>query len=92
MANPNETANASANLSVTNAMMTSMAECFALQHGTLNIPFFNGKNIPLKDFLQDVQNGAVFVPLRRKARSLKQFLENYKELHAIVLSEKPLIP
>lgn len=76
MASPNETANtsASASLSVTNAMMTSMAECFALQHGTLNIPFFNGRNIPLKDFLQDVQNGAVFVPPASEGSFVKAVL------------------
>jgi hypothetical protein len=72
MANRNESAaegaNASrsrsfsnADLDASNAMMTSMAECFTLQHSTLNIPHFDGKNMPLKDFLQDVHNGAVYV-------------------------------
>ena len=28
------------------AMVTSMAECFAIQQGIMNVPIFNGKNIP----------------------------------------------
>ena len=61
-------------LNVSIAMMTSMAECFTLQHSTLNIPFYDGKNIPLKNFLQDIRNGAVFVPPALESSFLKAVL------------------
>ena len=55
-------------------MMTSMAECFTLQHSTLNIPFYDSKNIPLKNFLQNIRNGAVFVPPALESSFLKAVL------------------
>ena len=36
------------------AMVTSMAECFAIQQGIMNVPIFNGKNMPVRDFIRDV--------------------------------------
>ena len=39
------TGNISCTLS--DAMVTSMAECFAIQQGVMNIPTFNGKTCPL---------------------------------------------
>ena len=45
----------------TSAAMASVLECMTLQQSTYHIPHFDGKNPPLKDFLQDVSNGAVFV-------------------------------
>ena len=44
------------------ATVTSMAECFAVQQGIINIPTFNGKNMPLKDFIQDTLNRECNVP------------------------------
>lgn len=38
--------------------MNSMSEHFAIQNATIHIPFFDGKNIPLKQFIQDVENGS----------------------------------
>lgn len=45
----------------TTAAMTSVLECMTLQQCTYHIPFFDGRNPPLKEFLQDVANGGVFV-------------------------------
>lgn len=61
MVNPNDT-NASANNSTLNPLMTSMAECLSITQGMLGIPHFDGRNMPLKDFLQDIKNGAAYLP------------------------------
>ena len=47
---------------LSDAMVTSMAECFAIQQGVMNIPTFNVKNMPVRDFIQDVLNGESSVP------------------------------
>ena len=47
---------------LSDAMVTSMAECFAIQQGVMNIPTFNGKNMPVRDFIQVVLNGEPSVP------------------------------
>ncbi|RYA68313.1 hypothetical protein DD595_25595, partial [Enterobacter cloacae complex sp. 4DZ3-17B2] len=52
----NQTMNASL------ALMASMAENFALQNSISSLPYFDGKNIPLKDFLQAVRNGLALLP------------------------------
>ena len=44
------------------AMVTSMAECFVIQHGIMNVRIFNGKNMPVRDFIQDVINGEASIP------------------------------
>ena len=41
--------------------MASVLEYMTLQQSTYHIPQFDGKNPPLKEFLQDVPNRAVFV-------------------------------
>lgn len=45
----------------TSAAMTSVLECLTLQQSTYHIPIFDGRNPPLKEFIQDIQNGAVFI-------------------------------
>ena len=45
----------------TSAAMASVLECMTLQQSTYHIPRFDRKNPPLKDFLQDLLNGAVLV-------------------------------
>ena len=45
----------------TSAAMASVLECMTLQQSTYHIPQFDGKNPPLKELLQDISNGAVFV-------------------------------
>ncbi|XP_051161523.1 uncharacterized protein LOC127281712 [Leptopilina boulardi] len=49
-----------ANLDTT-AAVASVLECMTLQQSTLHIPVFDGRNPPLKEFLQDVANGAAFL-------------------------------
>ena len=50
------------NRTLNDAMMTSMAECFAIQKSIMNIPKFDGKNIPVRDFIQHIINGESSVP------------------------------
>lgn len=45
----------------TSAAMTSVLECLTLQQSTYNIPVFDGRDPPLREFLQDVANGSVFI-------------------------------
>ena len=47
---------------LSDAMVISMAECFAIQQGVMNIPTFNGKNMPVRDFIEDVLNGESSLP------------------------------
>ena len=42
-------------------VMNSLLENMTMQTSTYHIPEFNGKTPPLKEFIQDVCNGAVFV-------------------------------
>ena len=39
-----------------------MTECFAIQQGIMNVPVFDGENIPVRDFMKDVMNGVLVVP------------------------------
>ena len=39
-----------------------MGETLALQQGLQNIGEYNGKNMPLKNFIQDVESGLELVP------------------------------
>ena len=34
------------------AMIELMAECFTMQQGDMNIPIFDGKNMPVSDFIE----------------------------------------
>ena len=44
------------------AMIKLMAECFAMQQGVMNIPMFDGKNMPVSNCIQDIITGQSFVP------------------------------
>ena len=44
------------------AMIKLMAECFAMQQGVMNIPIFDGKNMPVNDFVEDIITGQSFGP------------------------------
>lgn len=61
-----EQAQAIANLThhqeITDAMLNTMGECMAVQQALLHIPPYDGKNMPLKTFLQDVENGYNICP------------------------------
>ena len=43
-------------------LMVTMAGTMAMQAAVAGIPSFDGSNIPLKDFLQDVRNAAADIP------------------------------
>ncbi|CAK9799211.1 hypothetical protein ANTPLA_LOCUS1935 [Anthophora plagiata] len=65
MSIPMQNAASSANDSKTTnseLLSTAMAKSFAIQQAVANIPQFDGNNIPLKDFLLDVQNSAYCLP------------------------------
>ncbi|CAK9796339.1 hypothetical protein ANTQUA_LOCUS764 [Anthophora quadrimaculata] len=65
MSIPMQNAASSANDSKTSnseLISNAMAESFAIQQAIANIPHFDGNNIPLKDFLLDVQNSAYCLP------------------------------
>lgn len=42
------------NRTLSEAIMTSMAECFAVQQGVVNTPSYDRKNMPVRDFIQDI--------------------------------------
>ena len=44
------------------AMIKLMAECFAMQQGVVNISIFDGKNMPVSDFIEDISTGQSYVP------------------------------
>ena len=58
--------------------MVSVLECLTLQQSTYHIPHFDGKNPPLKDFLQDVSNGAVFVTDATETGFIKAVLDKLR--------------
>lgn len=60
------------------AAMTSMMECFTVERGTHHIPCFNGKDPPLREFLQDVTNGAVYMTPTTEAGFIKAVLSKLK--------------
>ena len=52
-------------------MMTTMIGNYALQAALLGIRRFDGKNMPLKDFIQDVRNAAIYVPEDQSSQYVK---------------------
>ena len=60
------------------AVMNSLLENMTLQTSTYNIPDFNGRTPPLKEFLQDVSNGAVFVTRTTKPILINAVLSKLK--------------
>ena len=66
------------NRTLNDAMMTPMAECFAIQQGIMNIPTFDGKNMPVRDFIQDIINGKSSVPVNCEPQYIKAVLARLK--------------
>lgn len=52
-----ELANLTRHQEITEALITTMGESMALQQGLLHIPTFDGRNMQLKEFIQDVETG-----------------------------------
>ncbi|XP_043461938.1 uncharacterized protein LOC122498320 [Leptopilina heterotoma] len=62
----------------TTAAMASVLECMTLQRSTFHIPCFDGRSPPLKEFLQDVANGAVFINEQTEPGFIKAILSKLK--------------
>uniref|UniRef100_A0ABD2W4D0 Uncharacterized protein n=1 Tax=Trichogramma kaykai TaxID=54128 RepID=A0ABD2W4D0_9HYME len=65
-------------LEATTLMLTVMAGSFALNNVTLSIPIFDVKNIPLRDFIQDVRNGAAQITENQTPNFIKAVLAKLK--------------
>ena len=70
------------------AMVTSMAECFAIQQGIMNVPIYNGKNMPVRDFMQDVVNGEASIPANCEKQYIKSVLSRLTEAARDITHEK----
>ena len=55
------------------ALIISMAQTMAMQAAITSIPDFDGRNITLKDFIQDIQNADADIPNAHK----ESFIERY---------------
>ena len=73
IAPPNQSMNLDAS-----AAMASVLECMTLQQSTYHIPQFDGKNPPLKEFLQDIANGAVYITESTEPGFIKVVLSKLK--------------
>ena len=62
MANNEAIANLTQHQTITDALLNSMGESIAVQQALMHIPVYDGKNMPLKTFLQDVENGHSICP------------------------------
>ena len=60
-------------------VMNSFLQNMTLQNSTHSIPDFNGKTPQLKDFLQDMKNGAVFVTQATEPMFIKAVLSKLRE-------------
>ena len=60
------------------AMVTLMAECFAIQQGIMNVSIFDGKNMPVRDFIQEVVNGKARIPANCEKQYIKAVLPRLK--------------
>ena len=60
------------------AAMASVLECMTLQQSTYHIPQFDGKNPPLKEFLQDIANDAVYIMESTELAFIKVVLSKVK--------------
>ena len=58
----NAIANLTHHQNITDSLLNTMGECMAVQQALLHIPPYDGKNMSLKTFLQDVENGLAICP------------------------------
>lgn len=56
-------ANLTHHQTITDALLRTMGECVAVQHLLLHILIYDGKNMPLKAFIQNVENGHNIYPV-----------------------------
>ena len=55
-------ANLTQHQTITDALLTTMGKYMAVQQDLLHIPVYDAKNMPLKTFIQDVENGYSICP------------------------------
>ena len=60
------------------ALMISIAQTMAMQAAITSIPVFDGKNIPLKDFIQDIRNADAKIPDTQKGSFIKKVLSKLR--------------
>ena len=60
------------------AMIKLMAEFFAMQQEIMDIPIFDGKNMPVRDFIEDIITGQSFVPATCEKRYVIAMLARLK--------------
>lgn len=90
MAEAADIANITHHQAITDAMLTSMGECMALQQALMHVPNFNGKNMPLKSFIEDVENGYTFVPEGLKTSFFKGVCSKLKETARDAVADKTI--
>ena len=60
------------------SMIRSMIECFSIQQGIINVPVLDDENMPVRDFIEDVMNGALVVPAECENRYVTALLSRLK--------------
>ena len=56
--------------------VTDMMNGTTLQNRFMQIPKYDGKNMSLRDYLQDIQNGAAFIPQTSESEYVKAAISN----------------
>ena len=74
MPNNNGDAAQEVQANLTTMMMTTMMGNYALQTALLGIRRFDGRNMPLKDFIQDIRNGSIYVPEDQTGQYVKAIM------------------
>lgn len=49
-------------IEIMDAILTTLGENFAIQQALLHFPSYDGRNIPFKTFIQEVENGVANCP------------------------------
>ena len=60
------------------SMIRSMIECFSIQQGIINVPVFDGENMPVRDFIEDIMNSTLVVPAECEKRYVTAVLSRLK--------------
>ena len=69
--------------------VTDMMNNMSLQTRFLQIPKYDGKNMSLRDYLQDIQNGAAFIPPTSQSEYVKAAISNLQgEVRNVVYGEQ----
>ncbi|XP_058790626.1 uncharacterized protein LOC131663872 [Phymastichus coffea] len=59
-------------------LLTSMSASFTLQSIVQGITEFDGKNVPLKDFIQDIRNGRALIDDKQEANFIRLIIAKLK--------------